>query len=86
MVNGGRNTSLALIMGNSAVIYRRYSGRLLPQKSFAATMPVDNITILSQAPDFVADDADEPAIGLAVPAKGLAAFQRGGEREIRNVD
>ncbi len=49
-------------------------------------VPFKGVVSLSQPPDFLADDADEPAIGVALPAKGLAAFQRGGERKIRNID
>jgi len=49
-------------------------------------VPFNRVVILPQAPDFLADDADEPAIGVALPAKGLAAFQREGERKIRNID
>lgn len=64
--------------------YRRHGS--WPRKSFAATIPLECVIELPEMPELVADDADEPAIGLTVPAKRLTAFQCGGEREIRNVD
>ena len=49
-------------------------------------VPFNDMIFLPETPDFLADDADEPAIGVALPAKRLAAFQRGGEGKIRNID
>jgi len=41
---------------------------------------------LSQAPNCFANDAFKPAVGITFPAEGLAAFERTGEIEIRNID
>jgi len=51
-----------------------------------ANVPFDLMIDLPQAPDLVADDADEPAVVGAVPAERLAAFEGGGEGEIRSLD
>ena len=61
-------------------------GWLMVNGRWGNDVPFKRVVILPHAPNFLADDADEPAIGVALPAKGLAAFQRGGERKIRNID
>ncbi len=88
----GRNTTLTLTLspegrGDFPLFRcaRRYGDRR-SRGSVSLRKPFQSAIGLSQAPDFLADDADEPAIGVALPAKGLAAFQREGERKIRNID
>ena len=51
-----------------------------------AQFPFDAAGMLAQAHHPTAHDALKPAVSGPRPAEGLAAFQRAGEGEIRNVD
>src|SRR5439155_25303221 len=46
----------------------------------------ERVADLADAPHALADDAGKPAVQAALPAKCLAALERGGEIKIRNVD